>query len=187
MKVEIEYSNRHIHITKEVLERLFGPGYNLSSEKKLSQCDDFAAQETVTLIGPKGKIENVRIIGPVREKTQIEILKSDAFILGIEAPFKLSGDLNDTPGIKMTSPLNEVDLEEGVIIAKRHLHITPEEAEKNKLKDGQKVQLEIKGERALILKEIIVRIKECFQTRVHIDIEEANAAGIKQNDKGKII
>ena len=187
MQIQIEYSHRHIHVSKEVIERLFGHGYNLSSKKKLSQADDFAAQETVTLMGPKGKIENVRIIGPAREKTQIEILQSDAFLLGIEAPLRLSGDLDNTPGIKIVSSLNEVDLEEGVIIAKRHLHISPEEAKKNKLKNGQKIQLEVKGERALIFKKIIVRVKEGFTTKIHIDIEEANAAGIKQNDKGKII
>jgi putative phosphotransacetylase len=187
MEVAIEYSNRHIHVTKEVMERLFGPEYNLSSEKKLSQAEDFAARETLTLIGPKGKLENVRIIGPVREKTQIEILKSDAFLLGIDAPLRLSGDLDETPGVKIVSSLNELDLEEGVIIAKRHLHISPEDAQKNKIKNGQKIELEIKGERAIIFKEIIARVKEGFQTKVHLDIEEANAAGIKQNDKGKII
>ena len=187
MEVQIEYSHRHIHVSKEVIERLFGPRYNLTSEKKLSQADDFAAQETVTLMGPKGKIENVRIIGPAREKTQIEILQSDAFILGLNVPLRLSGDLDNTPGIKIISSLNEVDLAEGVIIAKRHLHIPPEEAKKNKLKNGQKIQLEIKGERSLIFKELVVRVKEGFQTRVHIDLEEANAAGIKQDAKGKII
>lgn len=187
LEVQIEYSNRHIHVNKEIVEKLFGPGYNLISKKKLSQAEDFAAQETVILMGPKGKLENVRIIGPVREKTQIEILQSDAFILGIEAPLRLSGDLDNTPGIKIISNLNEVDLAEGVIIAKRHLHLSPEEAEKNNLKNGQKIQLETKGERALIFKEIIVRVQEGFQARIHIDIEEANAAGIKQNDQGKII
>lgn len=187
MQVEIEYSNRHLHVTKEVLEILFGPGYNLNSEKKLSQADDFAAPETVILMGPKGKIENVRIIGPCREKTQIEILQADAFVLGIEAPLRLSGDLDETPGIKLVSNLNEVDLAEGVIVAQRHLHIPPEEAQKNKLKNGQKIQVEIKGGRAVIFKEIIVRIKEGYTTKVHLDMEEANAAGIKQNDKGKIV
>ena len=187
MEVQIEYSNRHIHISKEVLEKLFGPEYNLTSQEKLSQGDDFAAQETVTLIGPKGKIEDVRIIGPCREKTQIEILQSDAFTLGVDAPLRLSGVLDNTPGIKIVSELNEVELEDGVIVAKRHLHISPEEAEKNKFKDGQKLQLKTKGERSLIFKEIIVRVKEGFQTRAHIDLEEANAAGIKQNDEGKIL
>ncbi len=187
LKVQIEYSNRHVHLSKEVIEKLFGPGYSLNSEKKLSQCDDFAAQETVTLIGPKGKLENVRIIGPARDKTQIEILKSDTFILGIDAPIKLSGNLDNTPGIKIVSDLNEVSLEEGVIIAKRHLHISPDEAQKNGFKNEQKIKLEIKGERALIFDKIIVRVKEGFQTMIHIDIEEANAAGIKQNDKGTII
>jgi putative phosphotransacetylase len=187
MQVEIEYSNRHIHISSEVLEQLFGSGYNLTSQKKLSQAEDFAAQETVTLMGPKGKIENVRIIGPCREKTQIEILKSDNFTLGIDAPIKLSGDLDGTPGIKIVSSLNEVNLEEGVIIAKRHLHIPPTEAQKNHLKNGQKIQIETKGNRGVIFKEIIVRVKEGYQTKLHIDLEEANAAGIDQDDKGKII
>jgi len=186
-KVKIEYSHRHIHVTKEVIERLFGSGYILESEKKLSQGDDFATPETVTLIGPKGKLENVKILGPARDKTQIEILKSDTFVLGIEAPLRLSGDLEYTPGIKIVSNFNEIDLEEGVIIAKRHLHVSPEEAQKMGLKNGQKVKLEVKGERALIFDEIIVRIKEGFEARVHLDLEEANTAGIKQNDQGELI
>lgn len=187
MEVQIEYSHRHIHISKEIAEQLFGPRYILNSEKKLSQGEDFAAQETLTLIGPKGKIENVRIIGPYREKTQIELLQSDAYTLGIDIPLRLSGDLTGTPGVKIVSPLNEVEINEGVIIAKRHLHTSSEDAKKNNLKDGQKIQIEIQGERSVIFKEIIVRVREDFTTRLHIDLEEANAAGVKQNDKGKII
>ncbi len=187
MKVQIEYSNRHVHMSKEVLEQLFGKGYHLTPYKKLSQGEEFSAVETVTLMGPKGKLEKVRIIGPTREKTQIEILQSDVFILGIDAPLRLSGDLNNTPGIKIVSDLNELNLEEGVIIAKRHLHISPAEAEKNKLQNGQEIELKVAGERALIFQKIIVRVKEGFQTRIHIDVEEANAAGIKQNDIGIII
>jgi len=187
MQIEIEYSNRHIHISKDLLEKLFGPEYQLSLEKKLSQAEDFSAQETLTIIGPKKKIENVRIIGPCREKTQIEILKSDAFKLGIDVPIKISGDLENTPGIKIIGPLGEVDLENGLIIAKRHLHIAPDEAKKLKLKPGQKIKLKIKGERALIFDEIIVRIKEGYTTKIHLDIEEANAGDIKQNDQGEVL
>lgn len=187
MQVEIEYSNRHVHINRGLLEKLFGPEYQLSIEKKLSQGEDFSAKETLTIIGPKGKIENVRIIGPERERTQIEILKSDAFKLGIEVPIKLSGDLENTPGIKIIGPLGEVDLENGLIIAKRHLHVAQNEAKKLKLKQGQKIKLKIKGERALIFDEIIVRIKEGYTTKIHLDIEETNAADIKQNAQGELL
>jgi len=187
MLIEIEYSNRHIHISRGLLEKLFGPEYQLSIEKKLSQGEDFSAKETLTIMGPKEKIENVRIIGPEREKTQIEILKSDAFRLGIEVPIKISGDLENTPGIKIIGPLGEADLDNGVIIAKRHLHIAPDEAKKLKLKNNQKLKLKIKGERALIFDEIIVRIKKGYTTKIHLDIEEANAGNISQNDKGKLL
>lgn len=186
-RVQIEYSNRHIHPTEELIEKLFGPEYSLTPEKKLSQCEDFAAKETITLIGPKGKLENVRIIGPVREKTQIEILRIDAFLLGIDVPMRLSEDIDKTPGIKITGPLGEVDLEHGLIIAKRHLHLSPQEAKKMSLKHLQKIKLKIKGERALIFDEIIVRVKQGFQKRIHLDMEEANAAGINQNDIGEIM
>lgn len=187
LEVEIEYSNRHIHITKDLFEKLYGPEYELTMKNKLSQADDFASNETVMIMGPKGKIENVRILGPYRDKTQVEILKSDTYILGIDAPIKLSGDLDNTPGIKIIGPINEVDLESGLIIAKRHLHISGNEAEKMNLKDGQKIKLELTGDRALIFDEIVVRIGEGFVKKVHLDLDEANAVNIKQNTKGNII
>ncbi|HNV96724.1 MAG TPA: phosphate propanoyltransferase [bacterium] len=187
MKVKIEYSNRHIHPTKELIEQLYGEGYELNFFKKLSQNDDFAAQETVTIMGPKTSIENVRILGPYRNQTQVEISKSDAYKLGINAPIKLSGDIENTPGIKIINELNEVNLEKGVIIAKRHLHISPEEAKELNLKDRQVVKLKFEGDRAGILDEIIVRIGEGFQLRVHLDMDEANALNINQNDEGELI
>ncbi|MDD3284985.1 MAG: phosphate propanoyltransferase [Patescibacteria group bacterium] len=187
LEVEIEYSNRHIHITKDLFEKLYGPEYELTMKNKLSQSDDFASNETVMIMGPKGKIENVRILGPYRDKTQVEILKSDTYILGIDTPIKLSGDLDNTPGIKIVGPINEVDLESGLIIAKRHLHISPDEAEEMNLKDGQKIKLELTGDRALIFDEIVVRIGEGFVKKIHLDLDEANAANIKQNTKGNII
>lgn len=187
LKVKIEYSNRHIHPSKELIEQLYGEGYQLNFFKKLSQAEDFAAKETVTIMGPKTSIENVRILGPERNETQIEISKTDAYKLGINAPIRLSGDINETPGIKVISELNEVNLERGVIIAKRHLHISPSEAKELNLKDGQVVKLQFDGERGGILDQIIVRVGEGFQTRVHLDVDEANALNINQNDEGELI
>ncbi len=174
MKAIIEYSNRHIHPSKELIEKLYGEGYELNFLKKLSQANDFAAKETVTILGPKGKLENVRLLGPEREKTQIEISKADAYILGLNAPIRLSANLENTPGVKIINELNEVDLESGVIIAKRHLHISPQDAEKYNFKNDQIIKLQVDGERAGILDEIVVRVGEGFQMRVHIDTEEAN-------------
>ncbi len=186
-KIDIEISNRHIHPSLELIEKLFGPGYNLKILKKLSQGDDFAAEETLTLVGPKGSINNVRIIGPVRERTQIEILKSDCYRLGIDVPVRLSGDLESTPGVKIINEINETDLEQGVIIAQRHLHTNPTDAQKLKLKDQQKIKIKIKGDRALIFEEVIVRIKENFQTKLHLDQDEANAANLKPGDQGELV
>ncbi len=187
MKVKIEYSNRHIHPSRELIEQLYGEGYQLNFLKKLSQNDDFAAQETITIMGPKTSIEHVRILGPERERTQVEISKTDAYKLGIDAPLRLSGDAEKTPGLKIINELNELNIESGVIIAKRHLHISPADAEKLNLKDGQVVKLQFEGERAAILDQIIVRVGEGFQIRVHVDLDEANALNINQNDEGELI
>lgn len=187
MKVKIEYSNRHIHPSRELIEQLYGEGYQLNFFKKLSQADDFAANETVTIMGPKTSIEHVRILGPEREKTQIEISKTDAYKIGITAPIRLSGDTEKTPGLKIINELNEVNIESGVIIAKRHLHISPTEAKELNLKDGQVVKLQFNGERAAILDQIIVRIGDGFNMVVHLDLDEANALNINQNDEGELI
>ncbi|MCD4705407.1 phosphate propanoyltransferase [bacterium] len=187
MKINIEHSNRHIHPSPELIEKLFGPEYTLNSIKKLSQGENFAAAETVTLIGKKGNLENVRVIGPAREKTQIEISKTDSFKLGIDVPIRLSGNLENSANIKITAPLGEVELAEGLIIAQRHLHMSPEDAKKEKLKEGQIIKIKIDGERALIFDKVIVRIREDFKTMLHLDTDESNAAGLKQNDKGIII
>ncbi len=186
-KVKIEYSNRHVHPSKEFVEKLFGEGYELTKEKKLSQGDDFSAHETVEIIGPKGSISDVRIIGPEREKTQIEILASDAHKLGIEVPIKLSGDLTNSPGIRVVGLVDEVNLESGVIIAKRHLHISEEDARKFGLKNNDIVKVKIEGERALIFDSVVVRVSKEFQTRIHLDTEEANAAGIKKQDEEGLV
>lgn len=180
IKVKIEFSNRHIHLSKELLEKLFGEGYELKSEKKLSQADDFASTDTLEIVGPGGSIKDVRIVGPVREKTQVEILLSDAHKLGIDVPVKLSEDFINTPGIKIIGPFDEVDLESGVIVAKRHLHISEKDASEYGIKQGDVLRLKIDGERGLVFDNIIARVSEDFHTMIHLDIEEANSAGIKQ-------
>jgi len=186
-KVKIEYSNRHIHPSREFVEKLFGEEYELTMEKKLSQGDDFAAKETVEIIGPKGSITDVRIIGPEREKTQIEILACDNHTLGLNAPIKVSSDLKDSVGVRVVGLIDEVNLESGVIIAQRHLHVSSEDANKFGIKDNDIVRVKIEGKRALVFENVIVRVSPNFQTRIHIDTEEANAAGIKQEDEGLII
>lgn len=185
--IEVEYSNRHIHPSRELVEQLFGEGYELQVQKKLSQGDDFAAEETVQIIGPKGSIENVRIIGPEREHTQIEVLLSDVFKLGMEIPVRLSGDIENTPGIKVVGPIDEVNLECGVIVAKRHIHISNLEAQNLGIEHGAIVRLKVGRERGLIFENVVVRVDEKFNSRAHIDLDEANACGISQGEQGIIL
>ncbi len=185
--IEVEYSNRHIHPSRELVEKLFGEGYELQSEKKLSQGDDFAAQEVVQLVGPNGSIENVRIIGPEREKTQIEILLSDVFKLGIKAPIRISGDIDNTPGLKVVGPMDEVDLESGVIVAKRHIHISNLEAQSLGIEHRATVKLKAGRERGVVFDNVVVRVDEKFNSRAHIDLDEANACGISQGEQGIIL
>ena len=186
-KSKIEYSNRHIHPSRELVEKLFGEGYELTVDKKLSQGEDFAAKETVEIIGPKGSVVGVRMVGPEREKTQIEILSADAYKLGINVPVKVSGDIMNSPGVRVVGLIDEVDLESGVIIAKRHMHLSKQDSDKFGLKDNDIVKVKIDGERALIFDQVVVRVHKEFQTRVHVDTEEANAAGIKQDDEVSVI
>ena len=185
--IEVEYSNRHIHPSRELVEQLFGEGYELQSKKKLSQGDDFAAEETVQIIGPKGSIENVRIIGPEREHTQIEVLLSDVFRLGMEIPVRLSGNIENTPGVKVVGPIDEVNLERGVIVAKRYIHISNLEAQNLGIEHGANVRLKVGRERGLVFENVSVRVDEKFNSRAHIDLDEANACGILQGEQGVIL
>ncbi len=185
--IQVEYSNRHIHPSRELVEQLFGEGYELTQEKKLSQGDDFAAEETVQIVGPKGSIEEVRIIGPEREKTQIEVLLSDVFKLGMEIPVRLSGDLENTPGVKVVGPIDEVNLEYGVIVAKRHIHISSSDAQNLGIEHGNIVRLKVGRERGLVFENVMVRVDEKFNSRAHIDLDEANACGISQGEQGVIL
>lgn len=185
-KIPIEISARHIHLSKKNFEELFGDNYKLKVLKYLSQPGEFAAEETLTIrIGSK-KIENVRIIGPLRKETQVEILQSDARLLGINPPVRVSGDLDNTPGLTLISPKKEISIEKGVIISKRHLHCNSKEAEKLGLKNGMIVSVKTNSLRPVTFHGIIVRVSEKDSFCLHIDIEEGNCAGIKDIGEGII-
>jgi putative phosphotransacetylase len=178
IKTPIEVSARHVHLCREDLDKLFGEGYELKIKKELSQEGEFAAEEIVTLIGPKNKIEKLRVVGPVREKTQVELSCTDSFNLGIDAPLRLSGDVSGSAPAKIIGPVGEVELKEGVIIAKRHFHLNPKEAEELNLKNNDLIKIKVVGERGLVFDNIAVRVKSNFKKSVHLDTDEANAAGL---------
>lgn len=175
-------SNRHIHLCREDLETLFGKDYRLSPLKPLVQPGQYAAKETVTIEGPKGSIENVRVLGPVRKNTQVEISFTDSYKLGLLPPIRNSGEIKSTPGCRIVSAFGNVALERGVILSARHLHISPEQAEAFHVKDNQVVRLKMDGVRALIFENVLVRCGTEHFLEFHLDTDEANAAGIRNGD-----
>lgn len=177
-KVLVETSARHVHLTEEQIEILFGKGATLTHKKDLSQPGQFACEERVTLVGPKKPIANVIILGPARKAGQVEISYTDARTLGIDAPVRESGDVAGTPGCKIIGPAGELDLAEGVIIAKRHVHLDPATAEQFGLSDKQIVSLKIDNGlgRSTVFGDLVVRVNKNFAPAVHLDTDEANAA-----------
>ena len=174
--VLVETSARHVHVTKETLETLFGAGYTLTKKKDLSQPGQFSCEERVQVIGPKGSFPAVSILGPERSADQVELSASDARKIGIPAPVRESGDVKGSGACKLVGPKGEVELSEGVIIAKRHIHMTPEDAEKYGMRDKQVVSVEIKSaERSLIFGDTVVRVNPKYALAMHIDTDEANA------------
>jgi putative phosphotransacetylase len=186
-QIPVGISNRHIHLSSKDMEALFGRDTKLTSIKDLSQPGQFACKEMVLLIGPKGHIDNVRILGPTREKTQVEILAQDCFKLGISAPVRISGMLNNTPGITICGPKGCIQLDEGVIIAKRHIHMTPNDAHTFGCTDNDLVKAVCNGERGGILENVVIRVSEMSKLDFHIDNEEANCMGLKNEDKVQIL
>lgn len=180
-------SNRHIHVSQVDLETLFGKGYALKPERALSQPGQFAAQETVSIAGPKGKIDQVRVLGPARGKTQVEILTTDAFKLGVSPVVRISGDIEGTPGATIIGPAGTVELTSGVIVAKRHVHISVEQAAWLKLQDGDIVRIRKDGVRALVFDQVPVRCGIGHELELHLDMEEANAGGIKNGELLEIV
>ncbi|MCK5847644.1 MAG: phosphate propanoyltransferase [Caldisericia bacterium] len=186
-QIQCGVSNRHIHVCQQDLEILFGSGYKLAVKKDLSQTGQYAAEETVKLVTAKSQIENVRILGPVRKETQVEISLTDTFKLGIKAPLKESGDLEGTPGILIVGPNGFVLINEGVIVPSRHLHMNKVNAVALNVKDKQIVSVKCDGPRSLIFNQVLVRVREDFVLDFHIDTDEANAAGLNNSSTVTII
>lgn len=177
----IEASGRHVHLSPADLETLFGKGYELKVKKMLSQPGQFLAEERIQVDGPKGSFKTCGIIGPVRKQSQVELSFTDARSIGVTAPIRESGDLAGTTGVHLVGPCGEVTLTEGVIIAKRHIHFTPEDAEKFGVKDKEIVGVKCGGERGLTFGEVVCRVSPNYATAMHIDCDEANAiAGAKE-------
>lgn len=175
--IPLGVSNRHIHLSAEDYARLF-PGQPISEKKALLQPGQYAAEQTVTLVGPKGQIKNVRLLGPLRRTSQVEISRTDARTLGIAAPLRMSGNLNGTPGIRLVSPFAEIELAAGVIVAQRHIHMSPLDALILRVAHGDNVCVAIDGsERLLIFDNVAIRVSPDMRLEMHIDTDEANAAG----------
>jgi putative phosphotransacetylase len=187
-KILIETSARHLHITQADLEVLFGAGAQLTRKKDLSQPGQYACEERVTVVGPKKSIEGVSILGPTRPVTQVEISLTDARSIGIAAPIRESGDIAGSASCKLIGPKGEIEMKEGVIVAKRHLHITPTDATAMNVADKEIVCVKIASEaRSLVLDDVVVRVSESFSASMHIDTDEANAAGISGEVYGEVI
>lgn len=184
----VETSARHVHVTQEHLETLFGKGAALTNKKDLSQPGQFACEERVTIVGPKRTLENVSILGPVRPATQVELSATDARSIGIAAPVRESGDIAGSAGCKIVGPCGEIEISEGVIVAKRHIHLTPADAEELGVKDKQIVWVKITTpERSAILGDVVCRVSEKFARAMHIDTDESNAVGAGKDQMGEIV
>ena len=187
-KVIIETSARHIHLSREHIDILFGEGYQLTKKKDLSQPGQFACEEKVRVEGTKSAFPGISVLGPERKASQVEISLTDARSIGVKAPVRESGDIAGSGSCKLVGPKGEVELTEGVIAAMRHLHITPEDAEKMGVQDKQIISVETNcNGRALTFGDVVVRVSEKFATRMHIDTDEANAAGIAGEVEGIVI
>ena len=188
MKIMVETSARHIHITQETLETLFGAGATLTNKKDLSQPGQFACAEKVTVVGPKGEV-TMSVLGPVRPADQVEVAFTDARKLGIVPPVRESGDVKGAPGCKLVGPKGEVDATDCVIVAKRHIHLTPEAAAQFGVEDKQIVSVKVgdKGNRETIFGDVVVRVSDKFFPAMHIDTDESNAAGLAGTVDGEII
>ena len=185
--VLVETSARHVHVTQEALETLFGAGYELTKKKDLSQPGQFACEERVQVIGEKSSFPAVSILGPVRPDCQVEISASDARAIGVKAPVRESGDIAGSGACKLVGPKGEVELKEGVIVAKRHIHMRPSDAEELGVKNGQIVSVKIDAGRPLVFGDVVIRVSEKFMPAMHIDVDECNAAGITGEIEGEII
>ena len=176
-EVKIGLSNKHLHLSAEHIEALFGAGHELTPTKPLVQPGQFACEEKVDIVGPKGTLKGVRVLGPARPETQVELAMTDARGLGIKAPVRESGKLEGTPGCKLIGPCGEVELDHGVMVALRHVHLNDEQAAEAGVKDGEFVSIKIEGERGLVFDNVLVRSGNGHEKEMHLDTDEGNAAG----------
>ena len=183
--VELEASARHVHLTKEQTLRLFG--HDLTPERPLSQPGQFLARERVTVVGPKGEFRNVAVLGPARKEAQVEVSMTDARVLGLQPPIRESGNVAGSPGAVIKSEKGQITIESGVIIAQRHLHLTPEDAARFAVEDRQVVRLQVFTDRPVIFGDTVVRIDPSYRRAAHLDYDEANACGFDNGDLGRIL
>ncbi len=183
--VPVEASGRHVHVTKAQALTLFGQ--SLTEERPLSQPGQYLAGQRVTVVGPKGRFENVAVLGPERPEGQVELSLTDGRTLGLDLPVRLSGDVTGTPGITLEGPRGTVRLSQGAIAARRHIHLTPEDGARFDVRDKQVVRLQTYGSRPLIFEDVVVRISPKFAAAVHLDYDEANACGFQKGDFGRIL
>jgi len=186
-EIPVGISNRHVHLSQADLDSLFGAGYALTPTKDLSQPGQYACKETVTIVGPKGAIEKVRILGPVRKATQVEVLAGDAFKLGVGGSLRMSGELAGSPGVALVGPKGAVQIREGLIVAQRHIHMLPEDAIRLGVKDGDIVNIKVDGPRGGVFSQVAIRANSASALECHVDIEEANALGLNANSTVTII
>jgi acetate kinase len=188
LRIPIAVSARHAHLSQPTVDRLFGEGYQLRPRAPLSQTGQYAACETIALIGPRGRIDDVRVLGPPRPSDQVEISRSDEYTLGVDAPVRISGDLSDTPGVTLEGPRGRVSIGSGLICALRHVHMNPADAARLGVHDRQRVAVRIDSEgRDLTFGDVTVRIAPDFRLELHLDTDEANAARVKSGDTGQLV
>lgn len=187
LQVPVGVSNRHIHLSRADMDVLFGAGSELTLKKDLKQPGQYAAEELVTIRGPKGAISKVRVLGPLRDETQVEISIADGFTLGVKPPIRESGQLKGTPGITIEGPKGTVELDHGVIAALRHIHMTPEIASQVVLIDKDYVSVEAPGVRGVTMHNVLVRVSSKYALEMHVDVEEANAIGLKNDQMVTIL
>ena len=185
--IPVGISNKHLHVSQKDLEILFGAGHQLTPTKELGQPGQYACDETVEIAGPKSSFKKVRILGPVRTETQVEISLTDAIQLGVKAPVRESGQLENTPGLTLIGPAGKIEMERGVIVAGRHIHIDPKTAESYGVKDKDLVKVKVDGPRALIFEDVLVRVREDFAPEMHVDTDEGNAAMLSNGQELEII
>ena len=183
--VEMEASGRHVHLTEGQIQTLFG--HSLTPVKPLSQPGQFAAKERLTVVGPKGELKNVAVLGPARKEAQVEVSLTDARVLGLTVPVQESGRVAGSPGAVLIGPAGQVTLEQGVIAAQRHIHLTPVDAARFGVRDKQVVKLQTFTSRPLVFEDVVVRVSTDYAPRVHLDFDEANACGYSAGDYGRII